>query len=211
MILDEREGRVEVVAEASLEAPLEHGEGKPRRLLTFIPVLLGLVALGLAAKLFLDSQPGSSSVALPGAVTSPYKFTAGAPAPEFSLQSLDGRMVSLNDFRGKSVVVNFWATWCPPCRSEMPDMEQIARERADDVVVLAVNVQEAREPVRRFVDQYGLTFPIVLDTSGDVTQSFGVQSLPTSFFVDREGRVAAFNMGALNKSAIARKLELVPK
>ncbi len=107
--------------------------------------------------------------------------------------------------------MNFWATWCPPCRSEMPDLEQIYAERKDELVVLAVNLQEAREPVQRFVDQYGLTFPIVMDTSGNVSQSFGVQSLPTTFFVDKEGRVAAFNMGPLNKSAIAKKLELVPQ
>lgn len=86
-------------------------------------------------------------------------------------------------------------------------MEQLSRERGGELVVLAVNVQEAREPVRRFVEQYGLTFPIGLDTAGEVTQAFGVQSLPTTFFVDREGKVCAFNMGALNKSAMARKLD----
>ena len=181
-----------------------------RRLLAFIPLLFAALAIALAVKLFTDSQAAAQSLPLSGAVTSPYKFTSGTPAPDFTLQTVDGRMVSLSDFRGKAVVVNFWATWCPPCRSEMPDLQQTYSERADDVVVLAIDVQEAREPVRRFVEQYGLTFPILLDTNGDVTQSFGIQSLPTSFFIDREGRVAAFNMGALNKSAIAKKLELVP-
>ena len=185
--------------------------GRGSRLLVLFPILLGVVALGLAGKLFVESQASASSLPLSNAVSSPYKFTAGTPAPEFDLQTPDGRRVSLSDFRGKAVVVNFWATWCPPCRSEMPDLEQIAQERKSDVVVLAVNVQEARDPVARFVQQYGLTFPILLDTSGDVTQAFGVQSLPTTFFVDGEGKVAAFNMGALNKSAIARKLELVPQ
>lgn len=186
------------------------GKGERSRLWTVLPLLLAVVAIGLAAKLFADSQ-GSQSVALPGAVTSPYKFTAGTPAPDFSLQSVDGGSVSLADFRGKTLVVNFWATWCPPCRSEMPDMEQVYTERKDDVVVLAVNVQEARAPVRDFADKYRLSFPILMDTAGEVTQSFGVQSLPTTFFIDKEGKVASFNMGALNKSAIGRKLEQIPQ
>ena len=178
-----------------------------RRLFTVLPIVLGFVAIGLAVKLFSESQVNAGSVALAGAVSSPYKFTAGTPAPNFTVQSLDGRAISLQDMRGKTVIVNFWATWCAPCRSEMPDMEQLSRERGDELVVLAVNVQEAKEPVRRFVEQYGLTFPIGFDTAGEVTQAFGVQSLPTTFFIDREGRVCAFNMGALNKSAMARKLD----
>lgn len=178
------------------------------RVATILPLLLAVVAVGLAAKLFIDSQD-ASSVSLPGAVTSPYKFTAGMPAPEFTLQSAEGSQVSLADFRGKKVVVNFWATWCPPCRSEMPDMEQIHKER-NDVVVLAVNVQEAKPPVRDFADKYGLTFRIPMDTAGEVTKTFGIQSLPTTFFIDPEGNVASFNMGALNKSAIARRLDQIP-
>lgn len=184
---------------------------KPRnRLMTIVPLVLAVVAVGLAAKLFVDSQSVGASVGLPGAVSSPYKFTAGMAAPEFTLQSADGSPVSLADFRGRKVVVNFWATWCPPCRSEMPDMEQVYNERKDDVVVLAVNVQEARPPVRDFADKYGLTFPIPMDTAGEVTKAFGIQSLPTTFFIDAEGKVASFNMGALNKSAIARRLDQIP-
>ena len=179
-----------------------------RRGVVIVPLVLAVLAIGLAAKLFADSQAASIALPLSGAVTSAYKFTSGTPAPDFQLQTPDGTMVSLSDFKGKQVLVNFWATWCPPCRSEMPDMEQLYDERNGDLVVLAVNVQEARDPVRRFTDQYGFTFPVLLDTSGDVTQQFGVQSLPTSFFIDREGRVSAFNMGALNKSAMAKKLEI---
>jgi peroxiredoxin len=178
------------------------------RAAVLVPILIGVLAVGLAVKLFLDSQAASTALPLPGAVSSAYKFTSGTPAPNFQLQTPEGQTVSLSDFRGKQVVLNFWATWCPPCRSEMPDMQQLYDERQDDLVVLAVDVQEAGAPVRRFTDQLGLSFPVVLDTGGEVTQSFGVQSLPTSFFIDREGRVAAFNMGALNKSAIAKKLDI---
>ena len=88
-------------------------------------------------------------------------------------------MVSLADYRGQTVMINFWATWCPPCRSEMPDMEQIYQEgKTQDIVVLAVNMQEAKQPVQEFIDKYGLTFPVLLDTSGEISQKFGVQSLP---------------------------------
>ncbi len=189
-------------------APPKIDKGGWGRAAVIIPVLFGVLALGLAVKLFLDSQAASNALPLPGAVTSAYKFTSGTPAPNFQLQTPEGQTVSLSDFRGKQVVLNFWATWCPPCRSEMPDMQQLYDERQSDLVVLAVDVQEAGAPVRRFTDQLGLSFPVVLDTNGEVTQSFGVQSLPTSFFIDREGRVAAFNMGALNKSAIAKKLDI---
>ena len=204
--------RPEQVRDDTTVPPLDSAgppdERSRKTLWASIPLFLAIIAIALAAKLFADSQ--TSSVALPGAVTSPYKFTAGTPAPEFTLQSADAGTASLADFRGKKVVVNFWATWCPPCRSEMPDMEQLHTERKDDVVVLAVNVQEAKAPVRDFAEKYSLSFPILMDTGGEVTQSFGVQSLPTTFFIDKEGKVASFNMGALNKSAIGRRLDQIP-
>jgi len=133
---------------------------------------------------------------------------SGEPAPDFTVQTLDGKYVSLSDFRGKTVLLNFWATWCPPCRSEMPDMEKVYRERLDkDVVILAVDVQEAAVPVQAFVDRFGITFPILMDVSGDIAKLYGVQSLPTSYFIDKQGRITSFSLGALNESAISRRID----
>ncbi|MSQ27190.1 MAG: TlpA family protein disulfide reductase [Dehalococcoidia bacterium] len=180
--------------------------GGPPLILRLLPVLLALVAVTAAGGILLGQGVGATPST---GVTSPYKFTAGMPAPEFTLQSLEGKPVSLSDYRGKTVLVNFWATWCPPCRSEMPDMQRLAQDHPDDLVVLAVDLQEAPDPIASFAKQFGLTFPILLDTRGDVSQAFGVQSLPSSFFIDPQGRIASFNIGALNESAMRRRLQQV--
>ncbi|MBI2886867.1 MAG: redoxin domain-containing protein [Chloroflexi bacterium] len=176
------------------------------RWLRVLPLILALIAVGAGIKL-LQGDDVSASV-LPGASASTYQFTAGTPAPDFKLETLDGQRVSLRDFRGRPVMLNFWATWCPPCRSEMPDMENVYGElKSKDLVILAVNVQEARAPVDKFVQQFGLTFPILMDFNGDVVQQYGVISLPTSYFIDKEGRISSFSFGALNRSAMLRRLE----
>lgn len=174
------------------------------RILRVLAVVFALVAVAAAGAILLGKGAGASSS---GGTSNAYKFTAGMPAPEFSLQSLEGKSVSLSQFRGKTVLLNFWATWCPPCRAEMPDMQRVAQDHPDDLVVLAVDLQEAPEPVASFVKQFGLSFPILLDTRGDVSQMYGVQSLPSSFFIDPLGRVASFNIGALNESAIRRRVQ----
>ena len=85
-------------------------------------------------------------------------------------------------------------------------MQQVSDEHTGDLVVLAVNMQEAQEPVKTFVDRYGLKFPILLDVTGQVSQVYRVSSLPTSFFIDKNGKIASFNVGALNRSAMAKRL-----
>jgi peroxiredoxin len=92
----------------------------------------------------------------------------------------------------------------------MPDMEQVYQEKKQDgFTVLAVNIQEARDPVSQFVNRFGLTFPILMDASGEVTQKYGIYSLPSSYFIDREGRITEVNVGALSKAAISRKVEAI--
>ncbi len=182
--------------------------------------VLGLVVAALlvgAVKLLREAGDGSYSgsltgggvVLLPGANRGPGP-KAGEPAPEFTLQTLDGTPTSLKDYRGQVVMVNFWATWCPPCRSEMPDMEQVYQEKKQDgFTVLAVNIQEARDPIALFVNRFGLTFPILMDVAGEVTQQYGIYSLPSSYFIDREARIAEVNIGALSKAAIIKKVEAI--
>ena len=126
------------------------------------------------------------------------------PAPDFFLRTLNGRSVRLSDYRGKTVVLNFWASWCPPCRREMPDFQTLWEERGpsgpDDLVILAVNLlpEDTIAAAEGFVDEFGLTFPILLDTSrGEVAQRYGVQALPATFFIDRDGIVRTTALGSV--------------
>jgi peroxiredoxin len=115
--------------------------------------------------------------------------------PDFSLQDLDGKTVTLKEFRGKVVFLNFWATWCPPCREEMPAMQKIYTELQDKgLVMLAINFMETPNTIRPFVKEHKLTFPILLD-SGTVMVSFGVLGLPATYLIDRQGKAAARALG----------------
>ena len=131
----------------------------------------------------------------------------GELAPDFTLVDLDDNQISLSDFRGETVFVNFWATWCPPCRAEMPEMESLYQENKDKgVVMIGVDIQEAKEEVLQYVYENGYSWTFVLDTSGEVSASYKVAAIPTSFFIDREGIIQAVNIGTMTKRAMEAKL-----
>ncbi|SDJ34130.1 redoxin domain-containing protein [Salimicrobium halophilum] len=136
-------------------------------------------------------------------------FEKGEQAPDFTLQTLGGEEVSLSDYRGTPVIINFWATWCPPCRAEMPDMEEMY-QKEDDLKILAVNMTEtesSRNAVSQFVGEFNLSFPILLDRNTDVSGLYEVGPVPTSVFVDREGKVQSVILGAMNKDLMKQRLE----
>ena len=110
------------------------------------------------------------------------------PAPEFALEDLSGRVIGLRNFRGKVVFLNFWATWCRPCRREMPAMEKLYREfRERGLGIVAVNSKEGKDDIRMFLQELGLTFTVLLDKDGKVSQQYGVWHLPVSYIIDRRG------------------------
>ncbi len=133
---------------------------------------------------------------------------AGHPAPVFELQTLDGDIVTLADFKGKPVLINFWATWCGPCRAEMPEFQQAAVDNSDDLVVIGINntANDTPELVNDFVDELGITFLILLDESGDTAETYRVLGLPMTVFVDRNGVVNEVFTGPLNKAYIEAKI-----
>ncbi len=131
----------------------------------------------------------------------------GYPAPDFTLVDLNGDQLRLSDLRGKVVFINFWATWCPPCRAEMPEIEAVHQEYKDkDVVVIGVDLFEPEDEVRQFVQRGGYSWTFVIDTTGEVTASYRVAAIPTSFFIDRAGIIRAVHIGAMTKRVMEAKL-----
>ncbi|MEC4891038.1 MAG: redoxin domain-containing protein [Nitrospira sp.] len=122
----------------------------------------------------------------------------GTPADEFRLIDLEGQMHSLSQYRGKVVLVNFWATWCKPCTTEMPAMQaSFDKLRDKGFIVLAINELEDEAKVREHVKHYGHTFPVLLDRDNKVANQFGVFGLPVSVFIDQQGRVQEYIKGGL--------------
>ncbi len=131
----------------------------------------------------------------------------GRLAPDFTLADLEGNQVSLSDFQGKAVFINFWATWCPPCRAEMPEIESIYQKYRDqDVAVIGVDLFEPEDKVREYVQRGGFSWTFVIDTTGVVTRSYGISALPTSFFLDSRGIIRAVNIGPMTERLMEAKL-----
>jgi len=174
--------------------------GRLARYATVTAIVAVIGALFVQRELVSGGGGARPDVAVPVAlgILDAHPPKVGEPAPNFALATPAGRTVKLSDFRGKTVVLNFWATWCPPCRAEMPDFQRTWEERgADrgDLVVLAVNLQEAPGPVEGFVREFGLTFPIAMDRTGEVMQHYGLRGLPGTFFIDRGGVLRSQSLG----------------
>ncbi len=127
----------------------------------------------------------------------------GKMAPDFTLTTLDGETVKLSDFQGKKVIVNFWASWCPPCKAEMPHMQRYYQEFAQDeqVEILAINLTSGDkvEKVEKFVRDYELTFPIPLDKDGKVGKTYEVLTIPTSYIIDTKGLIQHKIVGPMDE------------
>ena len=121
----------------------------------------------------------------------------GMRAPDFTLKDLKGKVFRLSDLRGQPVFLNFFATWCPPCRGEMPDIERVHRDFQGKVTVVAISIQQSQKTVRSFVNANKLSFRVLLDSSGDVAQTYQVAAIPTSLFIDAQGVIRYKRIGAM--------------
>ena len=134
----------------------------------------------------------------------------GFPAPDFTLDTLEGSQMTLSDLRGKVVIVNLWTSWCPPCRAEMPAIEQIYQEnKAQGLEVLAVNstYQDSELAAASFAQEFGLTFPVLLDRDGSVSKRYQLLALPTTYFIDRQGIIRAVVPGGpMSETLIESKI-----
>ena len=124
--------------------------------------------------------------------------TVGKPAPDFTLTSLDGNKVTLSQLKGKPVLINFWATWCPPCRLEMPALQKVYQESsANGFMLLMVNQQEDSVTVQNFLKQNNYSLPVLLDLNGRVSDMYQVTGIPTSVFIDSQGVVQDIHVGTM--------------
>ena len=136
-------------------------------------------------------------------VIRPRAQTERRPAPDFELETFDGGTLSLSDLEGKVVVLNFWASWCPPCRWEMPFFETMWNEYRDrDVVFVGVAMSDTLEEAQGFAEESGVTYPIGLDQTNDIVRAYEVFSLPTTFFIDKEGQIQRRLTSAANEALL---------
>ncbi len=185
------------------------------------PATVGLIlvgAVGILALLVVLFVPlGGSPAAEPGASVDALVVgghpLVGKAAPEIDLLTIDGVPVKLSELRGRPVLVNFWATWCPPCREEFPLMaDAYAEHQADGLEILGVLHQDLADGARAFAQDTGATWPVLADPDDSAYKDYLVVGLPTSFFIDAEGIVRAFSLGGFSEDGLAAQLEtILPK
>jgi len=169
-----------------------------------VVLIAGVTVWWLAIR---DSESGGSEngvgiVELAGDLNptgDPPSAEVGRAAPDFVLNDLDGARVQLSEYRGQWVLLNFWATWCGPCRQETPDLQRLQDRQADSLVVLGVNMQESRDTAADFASEFSLSYPMVLDRSGEVATEYRVgRGLPVSMLVDPSGVIRETHIGRVD-------------
>jgi peroxiredoxin len=138
------------------------------------------------------------------------KLKVGGTAPDFTATTMEGTSIKLSDFKGKGVLLNFWASWCTPCVEEMPRMNKAYQSKAPSVEIIAVNVGESRGTARDFIAKAGIGFPAWLDPSGEAAQSYRVTGLPATFLIDKNGTLVKAIAGELpDDKTVIQYLELI--
>ncbi|HEV2062806.1 MAG TPA: TlpA disulfide reductase family protein [Solirubrobacteraceae bacterium] len=172
---------------------------------TSVPLVV-LASLALVALLVYGVVGAGSSTTLDDAVKAGDK----PAAPTRTLPTLDGGEGSIGDWKGKPLIVNFWASWCDPCKAEAPLLERAhERLKAQGGTVLGVTVSDARDDSRAFMREHGITFPSLRDVEGELAEDFETKGVPESFAVDREGRIVAISRGQADRAFIERALRMV--
>jgi len=133
-------------------------------------------------------------------------------AIDFKLKDLDGKELSLSDLIGKKIFLNFWATWCPPCKSEMPEIEKLYQETKDsDLIIVAVEIGEPLSTVKPFINNNKYNFKVLLDTDQSVASKYGISAIPASYFIDKSGNIVSKNLGAINLEQMKASIKALDK
>jgi thiol-disulfide isomerase/thioredoxin len=179
------------------------------RIARSLVLTLALGAAAWALVWFFDSGPetgGSQAITLSATAKGPAP-RLGNVAPDFQLTSLDGELIDLQRFRGHPVWVTFWASWCPPCRTESPELvAAYERHAPEGLVIIAVDVGEAPDVAADYAEKAGLPFLIALDRTTEVAAQYRVQGLPTHYFVDADGIIRDIKIGPMGEKEIERRL-----
>ncbi|MDF1511411.1 TlpA disulfide reductase family protein [Robertmurraya sp. DFI.2.37] len=160
--------------------------------LTFLVLLAIGISYGIKEP---ETENKSDAAAIP--VSLDQGPEVGSKAPDFELPTLDGQMIRLSDLKGKKIMVNFWTTWCPPCKAEMPDMQKFYTEEGNQIKILAVNIDTDYD-VAGFVKEMKINFPILLDNDEKVMKQYRILTIPTTFFIDESGTIQNKFIGAMS-------------
>ena len=160
-----------------------------------------------------SANADSSNTAANNSQTTESKENELTQAPNFTVYDLDGNEVNLSDFFGKPIIVNFWASWCGPCKMEMPDFNEAYQIYKDDITFLMVNMTDgSRETVEKassFIEETGYIFPVYYDTSYNAAITYSVSSLPTTYFIDADGYLIAHARGAIDSSTLQKGIDMI--
>ena len=133
-------------------------------------------------------------------------------APDFKLKDLNGKELSLSDLKGKKVFLNFWATWCPPCKEEMPEIQKLYNETKDsDLVIIAVEIGEPQSEVKSFIDNNKYSFKVLLDSDQSVATKYSITAIPTSYFIDEEGNIISKSSGGMSIDGMKSYIKTLDK
>ena len=169
-----------------------------------------LVGVAIAAVVWFFDRPGtanSQSVTVTAAARGAAP-KVGKPAPDFEMTLIDGSVVRLSDYKGRPVWINFWASWCPPCRAENPDIQEVYNRHkdADGLVLLAPAIGEGRGSVADYMERADLSYPVGTDSDTQIAADYRVLGIPTHIFIDRDGTIAEIRVGAMSEKTMEKKI-----
>ncbi|WP_165786634.1 TlpA family protein disulfide reductase [Heyndrickxia camelliae] len=134
-------------------------------------------------------------------------LSIGQKAPNIKAAGFNGDSIDLSTYKGKKVLLNFWATWCPPCKAEIPDLVKFYNKHQSEFVVIGVNIESSKNQVKDFIKQYGITYPIIMDKKETISDKYQIQPIPTTYFIDEDGIIYHKQIGAVTYNELTKMLK----